>query len=203
VIPFLTVTGVAAPLAVANVDTDRILPGRFLKTTGKAGLGKGLFFALREDPHFILNREPWTHASILVALENFGCGSSREHAPWALLDFGIRCVIAPSFADIFYGNCLRNGLLPIRLPRRVVDGLITLSSNSAQAIFHIDLPSQRITADAELRIEFEIDSAAKETLMNGEDDIARTERCLPLIDRFERERREAQSWRNDIPLARF
>jgi 3-isopropylmalate/(R)-2-methylmalate dehydratase small subunit len=123
--PFTTLTAIAAPLPLANVDTDKIIPARFLKTIKRTGLGVHLFYTLRYDetgaerPDFVLNREPYRHANILIAHENFGCGSSREHAPWALLDFGISCVIAPDFADIFHNNCFKNGILPVRLPRAV------------------------------------------------------------------------------------
>ena len=136
--PFTTLTGVAAPLPVANVDTDKIIPARFLKTLTRTGLGKALFDGLRYDatgaerPDFVLNREPFRKAEILIALDNFGCGSSREHAPWALADFGIRCVIAPSFADIFYNNCFKNGILPIVLPPEAVAALMKDAENGAK-----------------------------------------------------------------------
>ncbi len=139
---FTTLTGVAAPLPLANVDTDKIIPARFLKTIKRSGLGVHLFDTLRFDPQgnerpeFVLNREPYRHAKILIAHENFGCGSSREHAPWALLDFGIRCVIAPDFADIFFNNCFKNGILPVRLPREVCDMLIERCATRRQCTAH-------------------------------------------------------------------
>jgi 3-isopropylmalate/(R)-2-methylmalate dehydratase small subunit len=143
--PFTELTAIAAPLPLANVDTDKIIPARFLKTIKRSGLGKSLFAGLRYDdegkerPDFVLNQEPFRGAQILVAHENFGCGSSREHAPWALLDFGLRCVIAPSFADIFHGNCFKNGILPIVLPRSVCDQLMEDARLGANARITVDL----------------------------------------------------------------
>src|ERR1700743_3970510 len=142
---FTTLTGIAAPLPLINIDTDMIIPKQFLKTIKRSGLGKHLFDEMRftpegkEIPDFVLNREPYRHATILVAGENFGCGSSREHAPWALNDFGIRCVIAPSFADIFYGNCFQNGMLPLKLPQEQVDKLMDDAERGANARISIDL----------------------------------------------------------------
>jgi len=201
--PFTTLRGIAAPIAIANIDTDQIIPSQFLKTIRRDGLGEGLFFALRQDPGFILNRTPWSAASMLISLENFGCGSSREHAPWALKDFGVRCVIAPSIADIFYGNCLRNGILPIRLPREIIDALLDLSSNPATAEFYVDLPAQTIAVSGHEPIAFEIEAAAKDALLDGEDDIARTERRSNDIALFEDERTVIEHWRASIPALRF
>ena len=145
---FTTLTAVAAPLPLANVDTDKIIPAQFLKTIQRSGLGRNLFNALRFDaqgaerPEFVLNQEPFRHAHILIAHENFGCGSSREHAPWALLDFGIRCVIAPSFADIFNNNCFKNGILPVRLSREDCDHLMEDACMGGNARITVDLPRQ-------------------------------------------------------------
>src|SRR5690349_8768828 len=148
---FTTLTSVAAPLPLANVDTDKIIPARFLKTIKRSGLGAHLFDSMRYDedererPKFVLNQEPYRHARILIAFENFGCGSSREHAPWALLDFGIRCVIAPSFADIFFNNCFKNGILPLVLPKAVCAQLIADAERGANATLTIDLETQELT----------------------------------------------------------
>src|SRR3954466_12784587 len=152
--PFKTLEGVAAPLNMINVDTDMIIPKQYLKTIHRTGLGKALFDEMRyntdgsEKPDFVLNKPAYRKAQILVALDNFGCGSSREHAPWALLDFGIRCIIAPSFADIFYNNCLKTGPLPVRLPLNAVEALMRFAQDPATATtFRVDLPAQRVTAD--------------------------------------------------------
>ncbi|MGH6886993.1 MAG: 3-isopropylmalate dehydratase small subunit, partial [Geminicoccales bacterium] len=148
--PFVTLTGIAAPLPMVNVDTDKIIPARWLKTIKRTGLGVNLFETLRYDddgkerPDFVLNREPWRRAEILIAGENFGCGSSREHAPWALLDFGIRCVIAPSFADIFNNNCFKNGILPVVLPQEQVDVLLREAADARDPTFTVDLEKQEI-----------------------------------------------------------
>lgn len=175
--PFRTLSGIAAPLPTANVDTDMILSAAFLKTVSREGLGKGFLHALRfdaggrEKPDFILNRAPWRQAKILITLDNFGCGSSREHAPWALLDFGISCVIAPSFADIFHGNCFKNGILPIRLPRASIDTLMAAASTAETATMAVDL--ERGTIDwSGGTLAFEIDPQRRERLLNGIDDIA-------------------------------
>src|SRR5512137_1187890 len=167
---FTTLTGIAAPLPQANVDTDKIIPARFLKTIARTGLGKSLFANIRykddgkENPDFILNQEPYRKAEILVAHENFGCGSSREHAPWALLDFGIRCVIAPSFADIFYNNCFKNGILPIALPKRIVDQLMDDAKKGANARLTVDLAAQTIERPDGEKVHFEIDAFRKHVL---------------------------------------
>src|SRR5437588_5752515 len=150
--PFTTLSGVAAPLPMVNVDTDMIIPKQFLKTIKRTGLGSALFFEMRTrpdgspNPDFVLNKPAYKKAQILVAEANFGCGSSREHAPWALLDFGIRCVIAPSFADIFYNNCFKNGILPIALPKEIVDELMEDARKGANAVMTIDLDTQKITS---------------------------------------------------------
>src|SRR5213595_3541283 len=148
---FTTLEGVAAPLKIINVDTDMVIPKQYLKTIKRTGLGKGLFSEQRykddggENPDFILNKPAYRNAKVLVAGDNFGCGSSREHAPWALLDFGIRCVIAPSFADIFYNNCFKNGILPIALPKEIVEALMEDATKGANAVMTIDLESETIT----------------------------------------------------------
>jgi 3-isopropylmalate/(R)-2-methylmalate dehydratase small subunit len=162
--PFTTLTAIAAPLPLANVDTDKIIPGRFLKTIQRTGLGVHLFDTLRYDAtgaersDFVLNQSPYRAAKILIAHENFGCGSSREHAPWALLDFGIRCVIAPDFADIFYNNCFKNGILPIRLPRDVCDALMAEAAMGENARITIDLHAQVVKTPTGQEIKFEIDA---------------------------------------------
>jgi 3-isopropylmalate/(R)-2-methylmalate dehydratase small subunit len=172
---FTLVEGLAAPLPQENIDTDKIIAARFLKTITREGLGKGLFYSLRQDPQFVLNREPWsTSATILVALDNFGCGSSREHAPWALLDFGFRCIVAPSFADIFYNNCFKNGILPIVQPRETVLKMLELSSDALTASMKVDLATQQITLSDGSLISFDIDPQRKTDLLQGIDEIART-----------------------------
>ena len=177
---FTTLTGIAAALPMRNVDTDMIIPKQFLKTIKRTGLGKSLFFEMRYDeagkerPEFVLNKPAYRKAEILVTGENFGCGSSREHAPWALLDFGIRCVIAPDFADIFYNNCFKNGILPIRLPQAQVDMLLDDASRGSNATVTIDLEKQEIRGPDGGVIKFEIDAFRKVCLMQGLDDIALT-----------------------------
>jgi 3-isopropylmalate/(R)-2-methylmalate dehydratase small subunit len=197
---FDKLTGVAAPLPMINVDTDMIIPKQFLKTIKRSGLGKNLFDELRyeldgrEKPDFVLNRPAYRKAQILVAGDNFGCGSSREHAPWALLDFGIRCIIATSFADIFYNNCFKNGILPIRLPREDVDKLMDDANRGANAVVSIDLEQQTITGPDGGRITFAIDGFRKHCLLNGLDDIGLTLEKAAAIDGFEATRRNAQPW---------
>ena len=200
--PFDRLEAVAAPLPLANIDTDKILAARFMKTIGRKGLGRGLFATLRENPDFVLNRAPWDHAAILVTLDNFGCGSSREHAPWALLDFGLRCIIAPSFADIFYSNCFKNGMLPISVPRGVVNDLVTLADNPDTARMVIDLHAQTIIAADGRQFGFDIDPRRKRDLLAGTDDIAHSLELAPEIAAFEAARRERQPWLTDIdPVA--
>jgi 3-isopropylmalate/(R)-2-methylmalate dehydratase small subunit len=189
--PFTKLTGVAAPLPLANVDTDKIIPARFLKTIKRTGLGVHLFDTLRYDaqgnerPDFILNQEPYRHAEILIAHENFGCGSSREHAPWALLDFGIRCVIAPDFADIFHNNTFKNGILPIRLPREICDQLMEDARLGGNARITVDLEAQEVVRPNGERIRFEIDPFRKHLLLNGLDDIGQTLQHATQIDTYE------------------
>jgi len=188
---FSHLEGVAAPLPLANVDTDKILAGQHLKTVTREGLGKLLFSSMRyhddgsRRPGFILNKTPYDQACILIAYENFGCGSSREHAPWALLDFGIRCIIAPSFADIFYNNCIKNGILPIQLAPDIVRSLIARVSDREGARISVDLQSQCILASYS-KIDFDIDPNHKKRLLEGLDDIAVSLRFERDIDAFEK-----------------
>ncbi|MGH6989644.1 MAG: 3-isopropylmalate dehydratase small subunit [Stellaceae bacterium] len=197
---FTTLTGVAAPLPVIDVDTDMIIPARYLKTIERKGLAKGLFHAQRiradgtENPDFVLNKPAYRKARILVAGPNFGCGSSREHAPWALLDFGIRCIIASSFADIFYANCFKNGVLPITLPQKIVDQLMDDAKNGANARLTIDLDAQTITRPDGSTIPFEIDPFRKQTLLDGLDEIGLTEAKGREISSFETTNRTTQPW---------
>ena len=197
---FTELTGVAAPLPLANVDTDKIIPARFLKTIKRTGLGKNLFDTLRYDsagaerPDFVLNQPAFRHAEVLIAHENFGCGSSREHAPWALLDFGIRCVIAPSFADIFHNNCYKNGILPVTLPREVCDQLMEDAALGGNARITIDLERQLVIRPNGEEIHFDIDPFQKHLMLNGLDDIGQTMQRAPAIDRFEATRVSDQPW---------
>jgi 3-isopropylmalate/(R)-2-methylmalate dehydratase small subunit len=199
--PFVTLTGIAAPLPMVNVDTDKIIPAKWLKTIKRTGLGVGLFESLRfnedgsENPDFVLNKEPYRHAEILITGENFGCGSSREHAPWALLDFGIRCVIAPSFADIFFNNCFKNGILPVVLPQEQVDILLHEAAEAKNPTFTIDLEKQEIHRPTgnEVFI-FEVDPHGRHCLLEGLDDIGLTMQKAGRIDDFEGGQRTAQPW---------
>jgi 3-isopropylmalate/(R)-2-methylmalate dehydratase small subunit len=197
---FTQLTGVAAPLDLINVDTDMIIPKQFLKTIERTGLGKALFYELRfdedgsEKADFVLNRPAWRKAQILVAGKNFGCGSSREHAPWALLDFGIRCVIAPSFADIFYNNCFKNGILPIALPQEEVDKLMDDARRGSNATVSIDLERQEIRGPDGGLIRFDIDPFRKHCLLNGLDDIGLTLEKSAAIDAFEKSREASRPW---------
>ena len=197
---FTTLTGVAASLPMTNVDTDMIIPKQFLKTIKRTGLGAALFHELRtnEDgqiiPDFVLNKPAYQKAKILIAGENFGCGSSREHAPWALLDFGIRCVIAPSFADIFYSNCFKNGILPVILSKKICERLSKLAENGANATFTIDLDKQVVTTPEGDEVTFEVDPFRKQCLMGGLDDIGLTLQQVTAIDRFENDNRRQQPW---------
>ncbi|MCB1372524.1 MAG: 3-isopropylmalate dehydratase small subunit [Rhodovulum sp.] len=197
---FTTLTGVAAPLPQINVDTDMIIPKQFLKTIKRSGLGKNLFDEMRYDAEgreiedFVLNRPAYRDARILVTGENFGCGSSREHAPWALLDFGIRCVIAPSFADIFYNNCFKNGILPIALPQEDVDKLMDDAGRGANAIVTIDLENQVITGPDGGSIAFEVDPFRKHCLLNGLDDIGLTMEKEAHIAAFEKALEARMPW---------
>jgi 3-isopropylmalate/(R)-2-methylmalate dehydratase small subunit len=197
---FTTLTGVAAPLPMINVDTDKIIPKQHLKTIARTGLGKALFDEMRyrndgsENPDFVLNKPAYRNAKILVAGDNFGCGSSREHAPWALLDFGITCVISTSFADIFYNNCFKNGILPIKVSREILDKLMDDASRGANAIISIDLEKQEITGPDGGRASFEIDPFRKHCLLNGLDDIGLTMQKSKAIDDFEAKRKAATPW---------
>ena len=197
---FTSLTGVAAPLPMINVDTDMIIPKQFLKTIKRTGLGKNLFDEMRytpdgkEKPDFVLNRPAYRKAAILVAGANFGCGSSREHAPWALLDFGIRCVIAPSFADIFYNNCFKNGILPIKLPQEDVDKLMDDAKRGANARVTVDLEKQEIKGPDGGTIKFEIDAHKKHCLLNGLDNIGLTLEKKSKIDSFESKQHGSQPW---------
>lgn len=197
---FTKLTGVAAPLPMRNVDTDMIIPKQFLKTIKRTGLGKSLFFELRYDDagkeisEFVLNQPAYRDATILVTGENFGCGSSREHAPWALLDFGFRCVIAPGFADIFYNNCFQNGILPIMLPQADVDKLMDDARRGANATITVDLESQEIRGPDGGAIKFDIDPFRKHCLLNGLDDIGLTMEKHEHIQTFEEKAAVAKPW---------
>ncbi len=197
---FTTLTGIAAPMPLVNIDTDMIIPKQFLKTIARTGLGKNLFDEMRytldgaEIPGFVLNQPAYRHAEILVAGDNFGCGSSREHAPWALLDFGIRCVIAPSFADIFYNNCFKNGILPIVMPQEVVDVLMADARKGANARVTVDLPAQTVTTSDGRVFAFEVDSHRKHCLINGLDDIGLTLEKAAAIDSFEARAATLRPW---------
>lgn len=201
--PFTHLDAIAAPLPLANVDTDKILAGRFLKTISREGLGEKLFWSLRQDPAFVLNCAPWSDAAILLALDNFGCGSSREHAPWALLDFGIRCVIAPSIADIFYNNCFKNGILPIVLPKGEIARLIALAQHPATARFHVDLPAQLVRPATGSPILFEIDARRKRDLMEGVDEIGDTLLRIGATRHVAQQTGRKRPWLVDIHPADF
>ncbi|MBV9331928.1 MAG: 3-isopropylmalate dehydratase small subunit [Alphaproteobacteria bacterium] len=198
--PFTRLDGVAAPLPLINVDTDMIIPKQFLKTTKRTGLGKALFHEMRtrpdgsDNPDFVLNKPAWKNAKILVTGENFGCGSSREHAPWALLDFGIRAVIAPGFADIFFNNCFKNGILPIVLPQADVDKLMDDAARGANAVISIDLEKQEIRGPDGGCITFEIDPFRKQCLLNGWDDISLTLRNEEKISGYEARKKMETPW---------
>ncbi|HUI20909.1 MAG TPA: 3-isopropylmalate dehydratase small subunit [Methylocella sp.] len=197
---FTTLTGVAAPLEITNVDTDMIIPKQHLKTIKRTGLGQGLFAELRyfedgrENPEFVLNKPAYRNASILVAEDNFGCGSSREHAPWALLDFGIRCVISTSFADIFYNNCFKNGILPIVVSREDLAKLMDDAKRGANATLSIDLAAQEIRGPDGGVIHFEIDGFRKHCLLHGLDDIGLTLEKSTLIEEFEQKVATERPW---------
>ncbi len=197
---FTTLRGVAAPLPMVNVDTDKIIPKQFLKTIARTGLAKGLFYEMRFDENgkpkdgFVLDRPAYENAQILIVGENFGCGSSREHAPWALLDAGIRCIVASSFADIFYNNCFKNGILPIVLPKQQVEMLMDDAQRGANAILAVDLESQEITGPDGGTIKFELEPFRKHCLLNGLDDIGLTLAKASEIDAYEARRRESQPW---------
>ena len=195
---FTLLKGIAAPLPMINVDTDMIIPKQFLKTIKRSGLGKNLFHELRYDIQgnikndFVLNWDPYKQASILIAGDNFGCGSSREHAPWSLLDFGFKCIIAPSFADIFYNNCFKNGILPIRLDQQKVDILMEEAKNKNELI--VDLEDQKIFCVDESSIDFNIDSFRKKCLLDGLDDIGLTLQKKELISQYENNLKSSHPW---------
>jgi 3-isopropylmalate/(R)-2-methylmalate dehydratase small subunit len=203
--PFKRLTGIAAALPVVNVDTDMLVPARFLKTVSRNGLGAALFHAQRFDANgaeradFPLNRMPWRNAEILVALDNFGCGSSREHAPWALTDFGIRCIIAPSFADIFYGNCFKNGLLPVTLDTAQVEVLMIDAQEPATATMTVDLEQQVIMRANGERIGFTLDPQRRRRLLDGVDDIVQTLAFEAAIAAHEENWRIAAPWVRGLP----
>ena len=197
---FTKLTGVAAPMDAINVDTDQIIPKLHLRTIKRTGLGKVLFDELRfnpdgtEKPEFVLNREPYRDAEVLVAGDNFGCGSSREHAPWALLDFGIRCIISTSFADIFYNNCFKNGILPITVSADELQALMADASDRENPVLTVDLHAQQITRPNGATVRFQIDEFRRECLLDGLDDIGLTMQKVEMIDAFEKSQRERQPW---------
>ncbi len=196
---FNTITGVAAPLDMINVDTDMIIPARFLKSIKRTGFGKDLFYTLRYDEdgnereEFVLNKSAYRNAEVLIGGKNFGCGSSREHAPWALMDFGIKCVIAPDFADIFYNNSFKNGMLLIKLPQEQIDQLMEDAGHGSNATVTVDLETQEIRRPDGEVIKFEIDAFKKHCLLDGLDDISLTLQKENKIADFE-ETRKSQPW---------
>ena len=197
---FTTLTGVAAPLPIVNIDTDMIIPKQFLKTIERTGLARGLFFELRfeedgsEKPDFVLNKPAYRKAQIIVAGDNFGCGSSREHAPWALLDYGIRCVISTSFADIFYNNCFKNGILPIRVSQADLDKLMDDAGRGENATLTIDLPAQEIRGPDGGVVTFDVDPFRKHCLIEGLDDIGLTMQKADAIATYEAKSATARPW---------
>ncbi|MDA7428279.1 3-isopropylmalate dehydratase small subunit [Primorskyibacter aestuariivivens] len=197
---FTKLTGIAAPMPLVNIDTDMIIPKVFLKTIKRSGLGVNLFDEMRYDrqgneiPDFVLNKPQYRETKILIAGDNFGCGSSREHAPWAIADFGIRCVISTSFADIFYNNCFKNGILPIVLPQEDVDKLMDDAERGANAVVTVDLENQTIQGPDGGTINFDVDPFKKHCLLNGLDDIGLTMEKAASIDAFEAEASQARPW---------
>jgi 3-isopropylmalate/(R)-2-methylmalate dehydratase small subunit len=197
---FTKLTGIAAPMPLVNIDTDMIIPKQFLKTIQRSGLGKNLFDEMRYDREgheiadFVLNQPAYRSAEILVAGDNFGCGSSREHAPWALLDFGVRCVISTSFADIFFNNCFKNGILPIILPQAEVDVLMADARKGANARVTVDLEAQTVTTSDGQSFGFAVDPHRKHCLMNGLDDIGLTLEKAAAIDSFEAKVATLRPW---------
>ncbi|MGB1234406.1 MAG: 3-isopropylmalate dehydratase small subunit [Planktomarina sp.] len=197
---FETLTAIAAPMPLINIDTDMIIPKQFLKTIKRSGLGVSAFFEMRydndgaENPDFVLNNEAYRDANILIAGDNFGCGSSREHAPWALLDFGIRCVVSTSFADIFFNNCFKNGILPVVVTQEQLDLLMKDAEKGANARMTVDLENQAITTSDGDTVTFEIDAFRKHCLINGLDDIGLTMEKAAAIDTFESQLSEARPW---------
>jgi 3-isopropylmalate/(R)-2-methylmalate dehydratase small subunit len=199
---FTVLNGIAAPMPQANIDTDKIIPARFLKSIERSGFGKNLFANYRympdgsENQDFVLNQEPYRKAEVLIAFENFGCGSSREHAPWALLDFGIRCVIAPDFADIFHNNSFKNGVLPVKLPRAVCEQLMEDSRMGGNAKITVDLEREVVVRPNGEEIPFKIDPLRRHLMLNGLDDIGQTMQHVTAIDTYEAKQRAAQPWLN-------
>ena len=197
---FTTLSGVAAPMPLVNIDTDMIIPKEYLKTIQRAGLGKSLFAEMRYNndgsdvEDFVLNQPAYRSAQILVAGDNFGCGSSREHAPWALADFGIRCVISTSFADIFYNNCFKNGILPIQVSPEELEKLMDDAERGSNATMTVDLPSQEIKGPDGGTIKFELDPFRKECLLNGLDEIGLTMQSVAKVDSFEEKQKLSQPW---------
>ena len=197
---FTQLTGVAAPLPIINLDTDKIFPAIYLKTIKRTGLSKWLFEEIRfradgsENPDFVLNQAPYRNANILIGADNFGCGSSREHAPWALLDFGIRCIIAPSFADIFYNNCFKNGILPVVVSSEGLEKLLDDASRGANATLTVDLEAMEIRGPDGGVIKFDLDEFRRHCLLNGLDDIGLTLQKSKSIDSFEKSYAESRPW---------
>ncbi|WP_420563076.1 3-isopropylmalate dehydratase small subunit [Thalassobaculum sp.] len=197
---FTQLRGTAAPMDMINIDTDMIIPKQYLKTIKRTGLGKHAFAEMRynddgsEKPDFVLNKPQYRNAQVIVAEDNFGCGSSREHAPWALLDFGIKCVISTSFADIFYNNCFKNGILPIKVTREQLRELMDDANKGSNAVLEIDLENQTIGRPNGESVPFEIDAHRKHCLLNGLDDIGQTLQQAPKIDSFEEKRKAAMPW---------
>ena len=202
--PFTTLTGVAAPLPIVNLDTDKIFPAIHLKTIKRTGLGHLLFEEIRykpdgsENPDFVLNQAPYRKAQILIGAENFGCGSSREHAAWALEDYGFRVLVAPSFADIFYNNCFKNGILPIKVPKEICDELMEDAKKGANAVMTIDLPSQTISRPDGEKVHFELDAFRKHCLLNGLDDIGLTEAKNTDIGSYEQKAGLQRPWQANL-----
>ncbi len=197
---FTTLSGIAAPMPLVNIDTDMIIPKQFLKTIKRSGLGVNLFDEMRYDSDgreiadFVLNKPAYRRAEIIVAGENFGCGSSREHAPWALLDFGVRCVISTSFADIFYNNCFKNGILPIVLPKAQVDALMEDAERGENARITIDLEAQTVSTSDGTEFTFEVDAFKKQCMLNGLDDIGLTMKKSASVDAFEADYKAQMPW---------
>ncbi len=197
---FNTLNGVAAPMDMINIDTDKIIPKLHLRTIKRTGLGKVLFEEMRfepdgsEKPDFILNKEPYRDSKIIVAGDNFGCGSSREHAPWALLDFGIRCVISTSFADIFYNNCFKNGILPVRVTKEQLDALMADAKDTENPELTVDLVKMEIRRPNGVTVPFELDAFRRECLLDGLDDIGLTMQKGDKIDSYESKQNESQPW---------
>ena len=197
---FIKIKGIAAPLDILNIDTDMIIPKQFLKTIKRSGLGKNLFDEMRyttngeEIKSFVLNQDPWRNSKIIIAGDNFGCGSSREHAPWALLDFGIRCVISTNFADIFYNNCFKNGILPIKVSEDERLSLLADAKDNENPIIEIDLPNQVINRPNGVSIKFDVDEFRKKCLLEGLDDISLTLENKTKIETYESERDNIRPW---------